>query len=221
MERTIKKDKTAGEKLKLICAECRILQKHVVLTSMEDCIDESNFGSQKSYQIVQCLNCDALCFRSEYDDSESHAHDMETGEDFHWTEVDIFPHRTAGRFKIKDSFLLPTGVRQAYGELVDAMNAGQTILAGLGIRVVLESVCVDLKAEGDNLFKKINNLLVMSAITKSDVSILHKLRSLGNIAAHEAKPSSPEQLDLAMNVLEHLLLGAYLHPRLANTVFKT
>ncbi|PKA72562.1 uncharacterized protein DUF4145 [Pseudomonas baetica] len=221
MVRTIKKDKTAGEKLKLICVECRIPQNHVVLTSMEDCIDESNFESQKSYQIVQCLNCEALCFRSEYDDSQSHAYDMETGEDFHWTEVDIFPHRTAGRFKIKDSFLLPPIVRKAYDELVDAMNAGQTILAGLGIRVVLESICVDLKAEGDNLFKKINDLLVKGAITKSDVLILHKLRSLGNTAAHEAKPSSTEQLDLAMNVLEHLLLGTYLHPRLADNVFKT
>lgn len=220
MDRKIVKDKTAGDQLKFICGECRIPQKHVVLTSLEECVDQDYFGSEKSYQIVQCLNCDALCFRSEYADSESHACDPDTGEDFQWTQVDIFPHRTAGRFKIKDSFLLPPGVRQAYDELVDAMNGGQTLLAGLGIRVVLESICVDLKAEGDSLFKKINDLLVKSAITNSDVSILHKLRSLGNTAAHEAKPSSPEQLDLAMNVLEHLLLGTYLHPRLANAVFK-
>lgn len=101
MVRTIKKDKTAGEKPKLICAECRISQNHVVLTSMEDCIDESNFESQKSYQIVQCLNCEALCFRSEYDDSESHAYDMETGEDFHWTAVDIFPIELQGGSRSK------------------------------------------------------------------------------------------------------------------------
>ncbi|WP_064596102.1 DUF4145 domain-containing protein [Pseudomonas sp. DR 5-09] len=220
MERKIIKDKTAGEKLKIICGECRIAQKHVVLTSLEDCIDEDNFGSVKSYQIVQCQNCDSLCFRSEYADSESHAYDPETGEDFEWTQVDIFPHRTAGRFKIKDSFLLPIGVRQAYDELIDAMNAGQRILAGLGIRVVVESICVDLNAEGDSLYKKINDLSLKKAITQVDASILHKLRSLGNASAHEAKPSSAEQLDLAMNVVEHLLLGTYIHPRLAQSVFK-
>lgn len=221
MAREIKKDVTLGVQLKFICGECRIPQKHVVLTSYEDCIAEEGFDSQTSYQIVQCLNCEAICFRSEYEDSESHSYDMSTGEDFYWSTEHIFPHRTAGRFKIKDSFTLPPGVGKAYDELVSAMNAGQTILAGLGIRVVLESICVDLKAEGDSLFKKINGLLKLNAITESDVSILHKLRALGNTAAHEAKPSSPEQLDLAMNVIEHLLLGTYIHPRLASSVFRS
>ncbi|MFG5862771.1 DUF4145 domain-containing protein [Metapseudomonas sp. CR1201] len=218
--RTIAKDRTIGEEVRIVCLVCKIPQRHKVLTSLDEMVNDDCFGSHASYQIAQCLNCDSLCFRRDYTDSESHHRDDETGEEIEFHDIAVYPNRTAGRFKVKNDFYLPLTVRSAYTELVAAMNGGQPILAGLGIRVLVETVCRDKNAEGKTLYNKIDDLVRKGVLTPVDAEILHKLRSLGNEAAHEAKPSSDEQLNLAMDVVDHLLLGAYIHPMLAKNAFK-
>ncbi|MRR37470.1 DUF4145 domain-containing protein, partial [bacterium] len=56
-------------------------------------------------------------------------------------------------------------------------------------------------------------------LTGDGAQILHRLRVLGNDAAHEVKPHTAEQLALAMDVVEHLLQGAYIFPGKARHTF--
>ena len=56
----------------------------------------------------------------------------------------------------------------------------------------------------------------MGVLTKDGAEILHSLRILGNIAAHEVTPHSDDQLAVAMNVVEHLLNGVYILPKAAS-----
>ncbi|KTC28020.1 hypothetical protein AO239_12165 [Pseudomonas sp. ICMP 19500] len=220
LSKTIERNSARNQIVKVICETCKILQKHIVVTSLEEVVSEEGFESLTSYQIVQCQNCEGVSFRRDYTDSDCYYHDDETGEVEVYHTDDIYPNRTAGRFKIKGEYHLPFTVRVAYGELILALNGGQKILAGLGIRVVIEIVCKDKEAEGKNLLSKIDDLALKGVLTKVDAGILHQLRVLGNESAHEAKPSSNEQLNLAMDVVEHLLLGAYIHPVLTSTAFK-
>lgn len=48
---------------------------------------------------------------------------------------------------------------------------------------------------------------------------MHRLRSLGNEAAHEVKPQSEEQLYMAMQIIDHMLEGTYIIPQRMNQVF--
>lgn len=216
----VEENSVKDQVVKVICEVCKILQKHVVMTSLEEAINEEGFGSLTSYQIIKCQNCDGLSFRRDYTDSDCHYYDEETGEVEEYHKEDIYPNRTAGRFKVKGEYHLPLTVRAAYSELVLALNGGQKILAGLGIRVLIEIICKDKNASGKNLYGKIDDLVTKGVLTPIDARILHQLRALGNESAHEAKPSSNEQLNLAMDVVEHLLLGAYIHPILASSAFK-
>lgn len=75
-------------------------------------------------------------------------------------------------------------------------------------------------ANGKDLFEKINDLATQGVLTKDGADILHKLRVLGNKAAHEVKPHSTEQLNLSMDVIEHLLLGVYIFPYHAKNKLK-
>jgi hypothetical protein len=58
-----------------------------------------------------------------------------------------------------------------------------------------------------------DDLTTKSVLTPAGAEILHKIRTLGNAAAHEVKPHSEKQLGLAMDVVEHLLTDVYILPR--------
>ena len=82
----------------------------------------------------------------------------------------------------------------------------------MGIRALVETICKDKQAKGKDLFNKINDLVTIGVLTSDGATILHKIRTLGNDAAHEVKPHKFEQLSLAMDVCEHLLQGVYILP---------
>ena len=69
------------------------------------------------------------------------------------------------------------------------------------------------------MLAKIDNLAAQHVLTTASATILHKIRSLGNAAAHEVKPHSERQLGLAMDVVEHLLKDVYILPKLAEDEF--
>jgi hypothetical protein len=60
----------------------------------------------------------------------------------------------------------------------------------------------------------------LGVLTQDGADILHKLRTLGNDAAHEVKPHSLQELGLAFDVVDHLLLGVYILPDHAKKTFK-
>ncbi len=62
------------------------------------------------------------------------------------------------------------------------------------------------------MFLKIDDLVVKQILTTTGSKTLHKIRSLGNDAAHEVKPHNEKQLGLAMDVVEHVLNDVYILP---------
>ncbi|QJI38260.1 DUF4145 domain-containing protein [Pseudomonas sp. ADAK13] len=218
-KRTYIEGETKGATVRLICEVCKIEQKHNVVQSVRRKVEDDYDTALTEYEIVQCLNCDDLSFRKEYTDSNSADYDPEIDEVVYYSVIDVYPSRTAGRFRLKGIQHLPVKVRAAYEELIQALNGGQKILAGLGVRVLIEMICKDKNAEGGNLYKKIDDLVRMGVLAPAGSDILHKLRSMGNDSAHEARPSTSEQLNLAMDVVDNLLDSVYIHPKMAATVF--
>lgn len=218
MSITHEKNATAGKAVRLICENCKIEQQHVVVKSVRKVEDYDYETAHTEYEIVKCINCDQLSFRKEYSSTETYFYD-EYGDAFEYSDVEVFPSRTAGRFKLKNYEHLPISLRMVYEELVQVLNGGQRTLASLGVRVLIEQVCSDKNATGKNLYEKIDNLVEQNVLTNDGAKILHRLRVLGNTAAHEAYPGNSEQLDLAMDVVENLLTSVYIHPRIVDAVF--
>jgi len=172
-----------------------------------------------NHQVVQCLGCDTISFRKASHNSEDC---IQVGPD-EW-EVDIyeelFPNRKEGRVPVKDVELLPTDVERIYSETLKALNGDQPVLSGIGIRALIETISKERNASGKDLMEKINDLVVQGVLTKDGADIFHKLRVLGNKAAHEVKPHSRDQLNLALDVVEHLLQGVYILLHHAKRKFK-
>ncbi|OEE65882.1 hypothetical protein A1OO_08720 [Enterovibrio norvegicus FF-33] len=213
----------SSDKQKFVCNECARETSHSIVSSFhESGFDDAGDGYRmdwdRRHQIIQCSGCDAVSFRIESthseDDHYSYEHDALVG---NITES-YFPNRTH-QLRAINTYLLPLNVQAIYRETTSAISNGLFILAGIGVRALIETVCKEQNAQGKDLFAKINSLCQMSVITKEGSDTLHRLRSLGNEAAHEVKPQSEDQLYMAMQIIDHMLEGTYIIPQRINQVF--
>lgn len=220
-------DNSKGQQLWLPCAKCHGKTCHNVLASVngsesvEYVIDgityENAFWYDETYQIVQCEGCKSISFRSDYDDSDQPDDDDPGGRA---DNEKLYPSRVEGRHRLDKSSLLPLKVRRVYFETHSALCSRLPILAGIGIRALIEAICTEKKARGKDLKAKIDNLVDIGLLTNAGAEILHSLRILGNRAAHEVEPHSELALGSAMDVVEHLLIGVYILPKEAENLPK-
>jgi hypothetical protein len=217
-------NKRQGQKLQCSCRECKRITKHVIVTEATESgssgTQQYEFSWASEYQIVRCLGCESFMFRrAESNSEDSH---IQIGPD-EWEEnirEELFPNPLEGRQPIADSVLLPEKIQRIYQESLAVLNRQQEVLCGIGLRAIVETVCKDKSAIGDDLFAKVNSLVALGVLTKDGADILHKVRTLGNKAAHEVKPHTPKELGLAFDVVDHLLLGVYILPQHAKITFK-
>jgi hypothetical protein len=215
-------NETAGAVIDVPCAECKRTTKHKILASADfegqDYYDAGGVEYQVHHQIIQCQGCETISFRLASTNSEDFEH-IDDGNIEYVEAVTLYPSRNEGRTPVKDTHLLPATVQRIYEETIKALNNEQPVLAGIGIRALVETICKDKKAAGSDLASKINALVTMGVLTADGATILHKIRTLGNVAAHEVKPHKAAQLFLALDVCEHLLQGVYVLPHYAGQIF--
>lgn len=217
-------DKSKGQIVDVACAECKRKTKHEVLhsidmTGQEDWGENDWYGWEMCYQIIRCKGCESISFRTASSNSEDHE---QIGHDEWDTPIheDLFPSRSKGRIYKYDFKYLPVNVYGIYHETIQALNGEQAILTGIGIRAIIEAICKDKNTHSTNLQNKIDELVTMGVLTRDGADILHKLRVIGNLAAHEVKPHTNEQLSTALDVVEHLFEGVYVLPKKAKETFQ-
>lgn len=226
-ETKIFKNRKSDIEIKSTCTCCKKNTNHKILTDIEiegkqyDIKDKIHVEWGDSYQTIQCLGCENISFRQTHQNSN----DVEYYEGPHGCEgtyivtEKLYPNPKNTRLEIANSYLLPINLRMIYKESLSALNNELPVLTGIGIRAIIETICKDQKTAGNNLLKKIDDLVTQGALTPSGSKILHQLRILGNDAAHDVKPHTSEQLNLAFNVIDHLLAGVYILPQQANNTF--
>ncbi len=215
--------KNSDTKVDAACGTCKRSTKHLILVDAslkksED-LDYEYYACTEEYQVVQCQGCESISFRKTHEDSETQQQ-VGTDEWEYVVQVEMHPNPESGRAALADDHLLPNNLQRIYEETLKSLNSGLSVLAGIGVRAIVETVCKEKKASGKDLNLKINDLVTQGVLTQDGANILHKLRTLGNNAAHEVKPHSNVQLGLAMDVIDHLLQGVYILPHHASKKFK-
>lgn len=207
---------------RIYCKECSCLTLHSIISSFnengsEDCGRGYSVDWCCKNQTIQCLGCETVSFRtvSTFSEDVDYEHN---GKPFYPEDIKYYPGRVEG-VKSLDSHLLPHKVQQIYKETVLCLENEQFILAGIGIRAIVETICKDLEAEGRTLYEKINTLKERSIVTQEGSDTLHKLRVLGNDSAHEVKAHNSRQLEVALQIIEHMLEGTYIIPSRVESVF--
>jgi hypothetical protein len=201
-----------GTTVIVVCGECGRLTEHEILTevSSHDQSPDGDILVWDDYYTIQCRGCKTLSFFreeacSEDTDPEGQLIKKRT----------LFPGRIVGRPPLDDLYLLPYELQLIYKESRSALMEGLPILTGIGIRAIVETVCRERSSPGSNLAAQIDGLVTLNLITRTEGDILHDLRFMGNKSAHEVKAHSIQELNLAFDVVEHLLKAVYLLPEQA------
>ncbi|WP_176511260.1 DUF4145 domain-containing protein [Pseudomonas faucium] len=214
-----------GHELELPCGKCCAKTFHRVVCSAgfeSSREDRHNYHEWwADYQIVQCQGCKTFSFRMASGNSEDQDYDDEGQLHLFVTET-LFPPRMEGVGKLGlDLWWLPPPLKAIYDESLKALSGGLPVLAAVGMRALLEGVCKEKQAKGKDLYHQIEDLAFRGILNPQNAKILHKVRALGNEAAHELTAQKASQLSLAMNILEHLLRDVYINPKLYEQQFPT
>jgi hypothetical protein len=220
MIREIKEDISKGKELDVLCPECNRSTRHVVRQSFYDYWQsddhpEYNVDGGTDYQIIECLGCRTVTFRTDGWFSEDDE-----------TTIQLFPKRSKNTFLIKDFYELPRKLRRIHKEIISSFNDDLLILCAAGLRSIIEGICeekgikdgpvevADKKGikkitRKTNLQGKISGLAEKSILTQSNAEMLHEHRFLGNEALHELSQPSVEELRLAIEIVEHMIENIY------------
>jgi len=202
------------------CKTCSVETNHKILFNTDEIkIASSNdIDEFESYNIIQCLGCDTISFLKLCWDEQ-----IQNDDDIMYYHFPEDPH-----FLYKEYFLseddisyLPALVTQIYAEIYEAFITESTILCGIGLRMIVEAVCLNKKISGRTLENKIDNFFEDGYISKNELSSIHKLREIGNVSAHEIKSPSSTILDAALEAVNHLLRSIYVVSKKTNRLKKT
>ena len=213
-------DKNKDKEYKLACRQCDGETYHKVLQSAQVLEEENDISVSRDYEIIICQGCKDVSFRLCSSCSEDMTYNQQTGETEYDEDIELYPNRIAGRKQVKDMYLLPDEVLKIYKETHGALCARLNILAGIGIRALIESICREKDAQGVNLEKKIDDLVVKGVLTRDGADTLHSTRILGNRSAHETISATDGELDIAMDIVENLIKSVYVIPQKAQKLNK-
>ncbi len=211
----IEENSSKGKKVRTHCNKCRKDVNHEILmnyyqngTAVLGSDFDMRYGKVdytadyfNDYQIIKCLGCDSISFRS-YNYFSEIQNEIDDGT---WEER--YPE-SAERTE-KDFKYLPSTLIEIYEEVVMAYNKKGSILCAAGIRAILEGICKDKGITDDNLDKKIQEMCKQGFIAKQHESILHKLRFLGNEVLHELQKPTQEEISAALDIIEHVIESLY------------
>jgi hypothetical protein len=185
-------NKSKGEEIVCYCNQCKNDIKHIILQgyyqSKYKSVDfsfnikgervDSAIEWETDHQIIQCLGCDTVSYRteewiSEYQDDEN------TGFFYEY-----FPEPENGKLSI-DIKNAPELIHSIISESINAFNNKYYLLCAAGLRMVIESICKDKNinkgkvnkndktVKSNTLEGKINGLHEHGYITEDQSSILH------------------------------------------------
>ncbi len=203
-------------KIKVHCLKCGRQTNHESLT--EHVVTGEEDGGYIQWRIVhsiiRCCGCDEITFMKTTGSSVDF--DPETGE--YCEAMSLYPDRASGRTALSSEHQFPRSVRSIYREVVCAMNSSSPLLAAIGLRALIEAICVAEQTKGNNLQDRINQLAADGHLSGKQAEMLHSHRFLGNSAAHEIAAPKPKELVAALDIAETLLKTIYVLPSLGESI---
>lgn len=199
----------------LECKSCSRTTRHKIVHSIDEAIwdgPDDRIGTA-TWSIVQCEGCETYSFLST--NEEMYGSDFDGNPLLDIKKV-LYPRRAIGRLPLSHIWCLPDQVKLIYAQTREAICNDMNLLAGIGIRALVEVVCKERNAPGRTLQKRIDGLVENGDLTAAGAAILHSIRTMGNKAAHEMKAHASEDLSTAFDVVEHLLMGIYILPAKAS-----
>lgn len=107
---------------------------------------------------------------------------------------------------------LPNEVRTLMGEVHRGLANEMLSLSSMGVRTVIDMVCVDKIGDMGGFDKKLSSLQDRGYITHHQKEMLSSTIEAGNAAAHRGHRPSMQEINTQMEICEFLLKNIYILP---------
>jgi hypothetical protein len=200
------------QKTKAQCTKCRGVTAHDVVHQVirRDQSPDGDIQEADIYSIIECRGCETVTFEQAYWCSEDFGPDGVP-----LIKVTLYPSRTAGRQRVDGWMAYPRKVQRMYLETLAALSADAPVLATVGMRALVEAICLDQGCITGNLEAKIDALVKQGVLAAKQAEYLNVHRFLGNDAVHEMRSPPSSEILGALDILENLLTTIYVLPTTA------
>nr|WP_246345545.1 DUF4145 domain-containing protein [endosymbiont of Lamellibrachia barhami] len=186
---------------KIHCNTCKRETNHELLAT-HDCDYHEAEGKvlmwyeNTRYGFWVCKGCDTAILEEKYTCSGMHD---SNGEDIYSYEYSPERKNKASRTAKKFAHINKK-LNSAYLEIINAHNQGLVIISSIGVRALLEGICVE-EGIDDNVSRglagKIKELQNKGNIPKSIIDGLNSLKFIGDNAAHRLDSSDTHTIKLS------------------------
>ena len=200
--------------IRLYCNDCHKTTNQEILytTEKKEQFDEEGQDIIKTvvHNLVQCKGCEFIGLQIVTTDTNDENGNVNEYSFIYPEEEEYEDDRFLGYDEMK---FLSKPIKKTYEEVTDAIDYDLRLLADIGLRTLVEAICINQKITGRNLKGKIDNLHSKGFISANELPILHKLREIGNLGAHQIKSPSSTVLENALEIINHLLRSVYIIPK--------
>ena len=210
-----------GRQEKKSCVPCNQSTNHTLLYVLggwlspifrvdEDAETPTMEGKETSLKQVwliwRCNGCDSLLLQ----ESWVYAEEFETDPIGAIDGASYYPPQEKRRMQLKQFERIPDKLKTIYEQTHNAYVHELDILCAVGLRSLIEGICDDQEISGkhDKLEKKIANLPKLG-VRPNRIKNLHSFRFMGNTAIHELTAPNPDDLRLAIEIIEDILNDLY------------
>ncbi|WP_123404635.1 DUF4145 domain-containing protein [Pseudomonas frederiksbergensis] len=218
--------------IKSDCRSCSRNTRHEIISKVEDRDSEYWRIKLETWSIIRCLGCHTYAFHRRFDELDRIEDEIiedlkeeSTEEDsFYYlnhVRTDIYPSVIKNHRTLTHTGSLPILIKTIYEQTLKSLTQNANVLASIGLRACIESVCNHLEISGRNLQQRIDALFKNGHVSNGEKRRLHAIRFLGNDAAHEIKEPEYHDIRVALDIIEHLLNNVFILERKAgylNTV---
>jgi hypothetical protein len=159
------------------------------------------------YTLWLCQGCDTATLQEA---CTAKALVSDNGLQVGWT-YDFHPRRL-NEDRQKKAFSMPLKLGITYEEVVESFNSRLVTLCSIGLRALLEGICVDKGITDEvawGLEKKISKLGEYGHVPVDIARSMKSFKFIGDNAAHRLEVPEEEDLKLAIEVMEELLTSLY------------
>jgi hypothetical protein len=205
------------DRVKIYCNTCQGETNHDVKSSHDQSFHEEfedhgqtfvGYYEETQFRFLICRGCDTATMEEKW--TCSGMYDQNGDEVFSYS---YHPKRkNLGERQVKRFHHVDKKLNNSYKEIVTAFQQGLEIVTAMGVRALLEGICViegidDKKAWG--LAKKIEQLKELPNIPNTIIDGLNGLKFIGDDAAHRLNATDKHTLSLSIDLLESLLTHLY------------
>lgn len=199
------------------CRSCSRNTRHEIVSKIEDKNSDYWRSQVETWSIIRCLGCHTYAFHRRLDEldrvEDEITENTTEAEGLYYINTirtDVYPSVIKNHHTLPHTRFLPELIRTVYEQTLKALSQNANVLASIGLRACIESVCNHLEISGRNLQQRIDALFKNGHVSNGEKRRLHAIRFLGNDAAHEIKEPEHHDIRVALDIVEHLLNNVFI-----------